>query len=514
MRIKLLLFMLLLRGFSLFAQSSFAQPPLAQSPAFVTDSLDSYIRQGMKDWQVPGLALVIVKDGKIVVAKGYGVKDLNSKEAVDENTLFMIASNTKLFTATALAQLEYDHKLSLDDKVSKYIPDFQLYDAVSTQLVSIRDILSHRIGTKTFQGDFTFWNSNLSREEIIHRIRLLKPISPFRQNWGYCNSCFLTAGQVIPKVTGKAWEDYIQDSLLGPLQMAHTYTSLKLVPASVKLPQPYTTSFTGELHAVPLDHWDNLGPAADLISSVSDLSHWLLCQLDSGRYDGRPVLPFAVLQKTRDINSMITSRKSAVVPTNFIGYGLGLEVGDYNGRQVYWHTGGAAGMVSILTFVPEEHLGLAILTNQDNQDFYVALRHQLLDAYLGVGYQNRSGYYLKQFAATMKDTLKTIAGWKARVKGNAAPLALESYCGHYTNGVYGSLDIRKDGGRLAVKFNSHDNLTAKMDYMDNGEWLLQYDNIEYGVFQTKFEVKGNKVVGVETKQSDFVEYDGYRFVKE
>jgi len=118
---------------------------------------------------------------------------------VDENTLFMIASNTKLFTATALAQLEYDHKLSLDDKVSKYIPDFQLYDSVSTQLVSIRDILSHRIGTKTFQGDFTFWNSSLSREEIIHRIRLLKPMSPFRQNWGYCNSCFLTAGQVIPK---------------------------------------------------------------------------------------------------------------------------------------------------------------------------------------------------------------------------------------------------------------------------------------------------------------------------
>jgi len=510
MRIKLLFLGLVLHGLTGFSQA----PSFTQAPSFITDSLDNYIRQGMKDWQVPGLALVIVKDGKILLAKGYGVKDINSGEPVDENTLFMIASNTKLFTATALAQLEYDHKLSLDDRVTKYIPYFQLYDSVSTQLVSIRDILSHRIGTKTFQGDFTFWNSHLSREEIIRRMRLLKPSRPFRQTWGYCNSCFLTAGEVIPKVTGKAWEQYVQDSLLAPLQMGHTYTSLRLVPSSVKLPQPYTTSFTGELHPVPLDHWDNLGPAADLISSVSELSHWLLCQLDSGRYGGRQVLPFSVLQKTRDINSMITSRKSSVLPTHFAGYGLGLEVGDYNGRQVYWHTGGAAGMVSVLTFVPEEHLGLAILTNQDNQDLFVALRHQILDAYLGVPYTNRSAFYLREFKEKMKDTLATINGWKARVKGGAPPLALAAYCGHYTNGIYGSLDIVREGERLVVKFNSHDNLTAKMDYMDNGEWLLAYDNIEYGVFSTKFGVKGGKVVGVETKQSDFVEYDGYTFTKE
>ncbi|MBS1663860.1 MAG: serine hydrolase [Bacteroidetes bacterium] len=486
----------------------------AQSPAFVTDSLDGYIRQGMEDWKVPGLALVIVKDGKIVLAKGYGVKDVSSKEPVDENTPFMIASNTKLFTATALAQLEYDHKLNLDDKVTKYLTDFRLYDTVSSQLVSIRDILSHRIGTKTFQGDFTFWNSNLSREEIIRRIRLLKPSNPFRQTWGYCNSCFLTAGQVIPRVTGKAWEEYVQDSLLMPLQMTHTYTSLRLVPSSVRLPQPYTTSFSGELHPVPLDHWDNLGPAADLISNVSDLSHWLLFQLDSGRYEGKRVLPFSVLQKTRDIASIISSRKSSATPTHIMGYGLGVQVDDYNGRQVYWHTGGAAGMVSVVTFVPEERLGLAILTNQDNQDFFVLLRHQLLDAYLGVPYRNRSKNALPGFQRVMTDTMATINGWKARVKGSAVPMGLDAYSGHYTNPIYGSLDVRKEGGRLVVKFNSHENLTAKLDYMDNGEWLLQYDNIEYGIFSTKFEINGGKVTGLQTRQSDFVEIDGYLFKKQ
>ena len=510
MRIKLLSLGMLLCCVAVFYCPSL----FAQTPAFVTDSLDNYIRRGMMDWQVPGLALVIVKDGKVVVAKGYGVKDIQSGERVDENTPFMIASNTKLFTATALAQLEYDHKLSLDDKVAKYIPDFRLYDPVSTQLVSLRDILSHRIGTKTFQGDFTFWNSSLTREQIIHKMRLLKPSNPFRQTWGYCNSCFLTAGQVIPRVTGKAWEDYVQDSLLTPLQMTHTYTSLRLVPSDVRLPQPYTTSFTGELRTVPLDHWDNLGPAADLISNVSDLSHWLICQLDSGRYAGRRVLPFAVLEKTRDINSIMSSRKSRFLPTHIAGYGLGVEVDDYNGRAVYWHTGGAAGMVSVVTFVPEEGLGLAILTNQDNQSFFVALRHQILDAYLNVPYTNRSAFYLKYFQRTMTDTLKTINGWKARVKGGAPALAMEAYCGHYTHPLYGSLDIKKVTGGLAVKFNGHADLTAKLDYMDNGEWLLSYDNIEYGIFSTKFEVKNGKVVGVETRQSDFVEEDGYTFKKE
>jgi hypothetical protein len=171
-------------------------------------------------------------------------------------------------------------------------------------------------------------------------------------------------------------------------------------------------------------------------------------------------------------------------------------------------------MVSVLTFIPDEHLGLAILTNQDNQDFFLLLRHQILDAYLGVPYKNRSEAGLKAFDRVMKDTLATINGWKARVQGAKPPMALSAYCGHYTNKVYGSMDIKQDGGKLLLRFNSHDNLTAKMEYMDNGEWLLEYDNIEYGIYTTKFELKDGKVTGVETRQSDFVEYDGYKWTKE
>lgn len=485
-----------------------------QTPSFVSDSLDNYVLQGMKDWQIPGLSLVIVKDGKVVVMKGYGVKNIQTKEPVDENTLFMIASNTKLFTATALAQLEYDKRLSLDDKITKYYPDYQLYEPTSTQLVSIKDMLCHRIGTKTFQGDFTFWNSLYTRDEIMHKMRLLKPIHPFRQDFGYCNSCVMTAGQIIPKVTGEGWDKYVEDSLLLPNEMNHTYTSIKKVPQGVQLAQPYTTSFSGELHTVPYDQWDNLGPAAALISNVSDLSHWLMCQLDSGRYDGKRVLPFRVLLRTRDINTILSSRKRAGVPTHVAGYALGLEAYDYAGREVYWHTGGAGGMVSVVCFIPEERLGIAILTNNDNQGFFVLLQQQIIDAYLGLPYVNRSAEGLQGFSRLMRDTLRTIDGWKARVKGMAPPLPLRAYAGHYTHPLYGSLDIRVEGKELAVKFNGHANLTAKLQYMDNDEWLLSYDNILYGIFSTKFKVSGGKVTGLETKQSDFVEIDPYEFVKQ
>ncbi len=385
----------------------------AQSPTFITDSLNKYIEAGLNQWQVPGLAIVIIKDGKVIVKKGYGTTSIKDGKPVDEKTLFFIASNSKLFTGTALAQLEYRGKLSLNDKITKYYPDYKLYDKTSTQLVTIRDMLTHRIGTKTFQGDFTFWNSTLSRNEIMRRMRYLKPTNPFRQDYGYCNSCFLTAGQIIPKVTGKQWEQYITDSILTPLGMTNSSAlSDGIEKRSKNIATPYTTSYTNTLREVPYDRWDNLGPAASIVSNVNDLSHWLQFQLDSGRYNGKQVMPWPVLQKTRDVSIITNSRKSSMFPVHFRGYGLGLFSADYNGKQIYWHTGGAAGMVSNVCFVPEENLGIAILTNNDNQIFFECLRYQILDAYLGVAYVNRSLQQLDGFNKEMNDQVKEIEGWK------------------------------------------------------------------------------------------------------
>ncbi len=485
----------------------------AQTPAFISDSLDAYINRGLRDWDIPGLAIVVVKNGKTVVMKGYGVKDISSKAPVDENTLFMIASNTKLFTATSLALLEYRNKISLNDKITKYFPDYRLYDPNTTALVTIRDLLSHRIGTKTFQGDFTFWNTSLSRHEIMQRMRLLKPTQQFRQDYGYCNSCFLTAGQVIPEVTGRQWENFVHDTLIAPLEMNSTMVLSTGIADKSNAALPYTTSYTGTLRRVPFDNWNNLAPAASIISNVHDLSHWLLMQLDSGRYNGKQVLPFAVLQKTRDVNITIRSRRSPVYPTHFQGYALGLLSADYNGRQIYWHTGGAGGMVSNVCFVPEEDLGIAILTNNDNQNFFELLRYQVLDAYLKVAYVNRSEQQLSGFKKEMAAQLKEIAGWKAKINGPSAPLPLAAYEGTYSNELNGTITVKEARKQLQVHFNTKPDLNATLDYMDNGEWLMQYDNIEYGIFTIRFSISDGKVMSVTTRQNEFVEYDPYTFLK-
>ena len=492
-----------------------AEPLFLQAqPVFIKDSLNAYIEQGMKDWNIPGLAIAIVKDGNVVVMKGYGVSDIQTKEPVTENTLFMIASNTKLFTATALAQLEYRKKLSLNDKIIQYYPDFKLYDENSTQLVTIKDMLSHHLGTKTFQGDFSFWDSKLSRNNIIYKMRYLKPNGQFRVDYGYCNSCFLTAGEIIPKVSQRPWEVYIYDSILTPLGMSHTQTlgfNMEQMPHAAK---PYTTSFSGKLTELPYDVVDNLAPAGSLVSCVHDLSQWLIMQLDSGRYQGKSIIPWPAIRRTRDISTAISSRKNSAFPSHFTGYGLGVFESDYNGKQIYYHTGGAFGFVTNTCFVPEEQLGITILTNQDNQEFFEMLRYQILDAYLGVGYVNRSKQFLPGFLKENAESLKTITNLKSRVKAATPPLNIAAYTGNYENQLYGVITITADKNELQIQFNAHNNLHAKLQYMDNGEWLMTYDNIAFGIFATKFKTEQNKVVSVDIRASDFVEYDPYTFTKQ
>lgn len=485
----------------------------AQQPSFIRDSLDSYIQQGMKDWSIPGLAIAVVKDGKVVMMKGYGVRNLETKEPVDENTLFMIASNSKLFTATALAQLEYNKKLSLDDKITKYFPDFKLYDQNATALVTIRDMLCHHLGTKTFQGDFTFWNSTLSRSQIMYKMRLLQPSDNFRQSYGYCNSCFVTAGEVIPLVSGMPWEVYVYDSIVMPLGMSNTHTLGHGIGQMPDAASPYTNTFSKELMLLPYDNIDNMAAAGSIVSSVKDISKWLLMQLDSGRYEGRQILPWPVLQRTRQMQTIINSTKSSVYPSHYTGYNLGVMQRDYNGRQVFWHTGGADGFVTNTCFVPEEKLGITILTNNDNQEFFELLRYQILDAYLGVPYRNRSTMFLEASKKEHNEAVAKTDALKARLKNNKPVLPLNAYTGNYEHPLMGEITIEQNKSDLLIKFPNHNNLTATLQYLDTNEWLLTYSNIAFGICPLIFKIENNKVMGAEVKVNDFIEYDPYTFIK-
>lgn len=498
---------------SFFIILALATAEVNAQPAFVKDSLENYIKQGMTDWNIPGLAIAIVKDGKAVVMKGFGVRNLQTNEPVDENTLFMIASNSKFFTATALAKLDGEKKLSLDDHITKFFPDFKMYDSSVTGMVNIRDMLSHHQGTKTFQGDFTFWNSSISRREIMYKMRFLKPSQNFRQSYGYCNSCFLTAGEIIPVVTGKPWEVYVHDEITSALDMTRTTTLGTGMSQMENAASPYSNTYSEGYTTLPYDNIDNLAPAGSMLSSVKDLSLWLMMQLDSGRYNGKQIIPWQALRKTRQMQTILSSEKGARINSHFIGYCLGVLVADYNGKQVYWHTGGADGFVTNTCFVPEEKLGITILTNNDNQEFFELLRLQILDAYLDMPYRNRSKLALPEHNTERKEMLDQLAAFKKRLAGNTPPLPLASYAGIYENTLYGNISISVNANKLLVKFPGHAGLTALMQYMDNDEWIISYSNPVFGIFPIKFTSEGDAVKSVDIKVNDFIEYDAYKFIR-
>lgn len=300
-----------------------------------------------------------------------------------------------------------------------------------------------------------------------------------------------------------------------PLGLTNTHMLTQGISQRNNVSKPYTTLYTGKITELPYDQVDNLGPASSMVSNVNDLSKWLLMQLDSGRLDGKRILPWEVLRKTRDINIAISSRKSASLPVHYTGYGLGVFMNDYAGKQVYYHTGGAFGFVTNTCFVPEEKLGIVVLTNNDNQNFFEALRYQVLDAYLNVPFVNRSKKSLEAFNKEMTATVGKTASMKGRIKKNLPTPATDQFTGVYNNELYGNIEITKDksGKYLNIDFKGHNKLKATLEYMDGNEWLLTYNNIAYGMFPVKFKTNNETILSIELSVNDFLEYDSYTFFK-
>ena len=482
----------------------------AQQPAFVTDSLDKYIAREMKAWNLPGMAVAIVKDGKVVVSKGYGIREIGKFATVNDSTLFQIASCTKAFTATSIAMLDAQKKLSLDDTIRKWMPNFSLYDPNATHLVTIRDLLCHRIGLQTFQGDFLNWNSNLSRSEIIAGIARNKPVFGFRAGFGYCNAAFLTAGEIIPIVTGTSWDDFVKTNFFIPLAMTRTSTQYKLLTADKNACKPHTR-WDGKEEIIPYDNIDNLGPAGSVNSCVKDLSHWIMMQLDSGRFNGKQIVPWEALQKTRQSQTIVGGNSA----THFITYGMGWFTTDYNGKQIFWHTGGASGFLSLVCFVPELNLGFVILTNDDNNNLFSAMRPQLLDAYLNLPYKNYSAFYHARFMQGQNESDDDIKMWKTKVAQKPKlPVDAKLFAGKYSNPVYGEMNVTSMDGKIGATFQHHPTMFAKLEYMGDSIFLCTFNSPLWGIKQAPFKIENGKVTAITISVNEEVDAMSYIFRKE
>lgn len=509
---------MLLRGsIVLFCLLFLAQETFAQ-PAFVRDSVDTYIMREMQKWRVPGLALAIVKDGKIVKLHGYGIKHTGvygeKADSVNEHTLFMIGSCSKAFTAIALSSLEADSVLSLNDKVTKWLPDFRLYETSATQQAIVADLLCHRSGLKTFQGDFTYWTSNLTRKEVMQTFGKNKPVSAFRTRYGYCNAGFLTAGEVLTAATGKTWETVMRERFFQPLGMTRTVALAAEFDGTSNHAKGHTV-YDGQLLQLPTPMIDNLAPAGSIGSSVHDLVKWLQMQIDTGKVGGVQTFKKQAIVRSWRGETIVQPFPNRFLPSNFGLYGLGWFVSDYAGKQLIEHDGGVDGFTTTVSFVPEEKLAVIVLTNTDANSLYAALKWRILDAYLKQPVKDYSSILLKNHEEQTTEEAKTLADARTKVAARPAPaLALQSYAGKYTHSVYGDIDVEVKNGGLRVLFSHHPNSPASLQAMGGNEFLCTFANPTFGIHPARFEATSSGTVTTLTlKANDFIEYDAYTFVK-
>lgn len=495
--------------FAVFVISINAQNP----PTFVNDSLNNYVENALELWRIPGAALLIVKDGKIVHSKGYGVKEIGKVDKVDENTLFMIGSNTKAFTGTALALLENEGQCKLNDKVIEYLPNFKMKDPWVTKELTLTDIVTHRMGLETFQGDFMYWDSDLTEDEVIEKFGKLTPIYDFRAKYGYTNAGYTIAGKIIQKISGLSWADYLKEKIFIPLEMDHTIALSKDLETAVNFAKPHTI-VDGELIVMALPNIDNLAPCGSISSSVSDMSHWIIAQLDSGRYNEESVIPYKVIQRTRKPETIQGRVRHPFNEGHFNLYGLGWGLMDYEGTEIVSHTGGVNGFVTSVTLIPEENLGIVVLTNTDQNGFFQALKWEIIDAYLNLPYRNYSQFYFNFFNNMMNERNNTVAAWRDSVKMNLTPeVSLTEFVGVYNNEVYGKTKIEAKADYLELTFEHHSGLVGKLEYIGNNRFLCTYSEPIYGIKVLPFEIKNERVESFQLYVDDFVEFTSYTFKK-
>ncbi|MGN6179779.1 MAG: serine hydrolase [Mucilaginibacter sp.] len=484
----------------------------ADRSKFISDSLQVYINKALTDWRIPGAAVCIVKDNKVVMMRGYGVKELGLNNRVDENTLFMIGSNTKAFTATALAMLQTQKKLSLDDKITKYIPSFKLDNTAAGEMTTVRDLLCHRIGFMTFQGDFTFYNTDLTREQIIAKMALVKAKYPFRTTWGYTNSAFLTAGQVIPAVTSRSWESWIKDYIFAPLGMGNTIALTKQMPTAFNKTAAHTI-VDGRLTAIPYCQIDGLAPAGGISSSANDLSKWVLCLLNNGKVGNRQVIPEAAIEATREPQDVVGNIGFLNGEKDYQLYGLGWFLTTYAGHRIVMHDGGVNGYLSSVTLIPDEHLGIIVLTNTDQNDFFNALRWDVMDAYFKLPYHNYNDFFLKRFRTNQNNELALDRRRHDTVAMNhPAALPLSAYAGKYYNELYGNMTVTVgDANDLDMRFEHHPRMYAHLQPLGGNRFYVTFSDPELGKAVFPFTVNNGTVNSVRVKVADFVEYTPYDF---
>jgi CubicO group peptidase (beta-lactamase class C family) len=453
---------------------------IAQKTTTLPYTIDSYINRVMQEFEVPGISLALVKDGQILLTKGYGLSQLGESTLVDAKTLFGIASNTKAFTATALALLVEEGKLEWDQPVIDYLPWFRLSDPYVTREITIRDLLVHRSGLGLGAGDLLWWPaSTYSREEIVRRLRFIPLVNSFRSAYAYDNVLYAVAGEVIKTISGQSWEDFVSTRILSPVGMVTSNVRHSASSTGSNVATPHAR-IEGKVIPVKPFISDNVNPAGGINSNAEDMANWMIVQLDSGRLaDGSRLFS---PKTTRELWSPVTPMPIYPLPpelsparNNFKGYALGFVVQDYRGHKLVTHTGGLPGYLSRVSMIPDLKLGIAILTNQESSAAFNSIAHHVLDYYLDASPYNWIDAY-KEINKRWNSRLKALtqAAKVTRDSTSNPSLPLEKYAGKYRDAWYGDIMIKIEKDGLEIQFRHTPDLVGALEHWQYDTFIARW----------------------------------------
>jgi len=443
------------------ASSSFAQNSKKKSaasasatpPASRLQGLDDLAGDAMKQWKVPGVAVAVVQNGKVIYAKGYGYRDVENKLPVTTATLFPIGSISKSFTALTFAILKNEGKVDWDQPVRSYLPEFQMNDPVASQEATPRDLFSHRTGLP--RHDLVWYSSDFSREDLVGRVRYLKPNKGFRSAYQYNNLTVMTMGYLEGKLTGLGWEGAIRQKIFAPLGMSHSNLSVTDIEKTDDHALPYELK-KDVVTKVPYHNIDAIGPAGSINSSVDDMSHYLIFQLGDGKYEGKQIIAESDLREMHSPQTAVPDLPPAfsLPGLGHFSYGLAWVATSYRGHNLVWHNGGIDGFYALLSMLPDDHMGVVILTNLPNGQTPEVLAYNVYDRLLGLDpmpwfdrFKDLEAKGKKQEEEAKKNKPTD------RKTGTHPSHSLADYAGEYQNPGYGSIKVAVKGDALELSLN-------------------------------------------------------------
>lgn len=469
---KIIIFLLLASGFAASAQISEQQ-------------VDELVERTMKTFDVPGIAVGIVKDGNVILAKGYGVNNIKTGQKTDANTLFGIASNSKAFTTAALAMLIDQGKLQWDDKVVKYIPEFKMYNDYVTSEFTIRDLLTHRSGLGLGAGDLMIWpdGHDFTPGDIIKNIQNLKPVSAFRTKYDYDNLLYVIAGEVVHRVSGQSWEDFIEQRIMSPIGMTSSAASWNRLTDTTNAIVPHVPT-DGKLKVVRRYTNPIFDSAAGIYSSVNDLNKWVITQLNDGEYaPGKRLFTQMRHDEMWTPQTIMPLKNAGPYKSLFKCYALGWQLQDFNGYLQVSHTGGLDGIVTQVIMIPEKKLGIIVLTNQQSGAAFTAISNTIKDSYLGLPKTDH-------IAALSADGLKkqgdadniTDEIWATVAKNqkNKIKPDLKKYAGTYKDAWFGDVAIYQKSGKLYFASKRSPRLTGEVFLYKGNDFVVKWNERSFG----------------------------------